>query len=671
MKRILILIMLFMVSLSACNIVNDDLDQVPSKDTIDNGDTDKNEENNASGDTSIDNNPDDSENNGSNNEKEDPIEKQFSIAEPIFDTPILNSIEEVSMEDFFNLGNRVDIKVNISEQELRKLQNDYETGRKSEIYRLANKVTITLKNYNNSFVWEFENVGIRQKGNTSRQNIINGDGSINLNHYKLSFDETFDDPQMYDSEFIALNGNQLYKSREFLGMSGLDFKWNKNYDQTHIKEVYANYLYRACGILVQHVGLSTFSLVETDKGNKETSMGLCTVFEPATKSLIKRSLKSDTNYINMSDWTTEKLGSYGVSGAKYGDLYKCSWGADLTTNSIGGDNIGISNISGSYVPKYDRKTNKDVSYNDTLLRTAVNAIESGNYETISKYVDLEYLAICEAVGFVVGNPDSMRYNMNNYMIYLRRTDGKMVFIPIDSDRCFGITRDWNPKDGNMHLEMLDRKNSNNNDTLKLLLNTILASSNNDAKKLYIEYCNKIKESSWSSTKTFNQYFEMAKASYSNYDFSLNDSNYSFENFINNKLQHIYPISDTGSNDNNTSGSNSEYNNLYIVGTFNNWGDYPSSDLNKYKLNEISDNTYSVTVTIGQNAIETNENGDYIKLKFNNGYKDYSQIDWTLTEDLKTLVMSKGSSAKCYNVKAGDIITVTINTKTLEAIVEIN
>jgi surface protein len=109
---------------------------------------------------------------------------------------------------------------------------------------------------------------------------------------------------MYDSSFINKYGNDAYKDREFLGMSGLDFKWNKNYDATHIREVYANYLYRACGIMAQHSGLSNLSLVQTDKNNKSTSMGLCTVYEPSTKSFIKRSLKSEESYINMTDWET-------------------------------------------------------------------------------------------------------------------------------------------------------------------------------------------------------------------------------------------------------------------------------------------------------------------------------------------------------------------------------
>lgn len=595
------------------------------------------------------------------NEKTETVAK-YKISDPDFSTKKINSIEEISMDDFFNLGNRIDIKIHISQSELDKLQADHHTGLKSEIYRLASKVIITLTNDKIPYKWEFENVGIRQKGNTSRQEIYNGEGNLNLNHYKLSFDETFNDPEMYDQPFISKYGNDEYSTREFLGMSGLDFKWDKNYDHTHIREIYANYLYRACGILAQHSGLSTLSLIETDKGNKETCMGLCTVYEPATKSFIKRSLKSDVEYINMGDWDTEKAGTFGVPEAKYGDLYKCLWGADFSKNSISGNKIGIGNISGSYIPTYDRKTNKDVAYNDTLLRQAVNAISTNNYANISKYVDLEYLAISEAVGFFVGNPDSMRYNTNNFMIYLRRTDGKMVFIPIDSDRCFGIIRDWNPRDGHMHLTPLDRTNSNNNNTISLLLNTILANSNNESKTLYLEYIDMISKSSWMTTNCFNKYFIMAKGSYSDYYFSISDesTNYTFAKYISNKLKTItndLNNNESNNNSSNNSGSTEEYSNVYFVSSINDW----NSNNSKYRLTKTGNYTYSITVDVTK--VE-NDGNNYIKFKFNNG-TGYDQIDWTIDQNTNMLVLSKGSSYKYYGVNVGDVLTITINTNTLE------
>ena len=135
--------------------------------------------------------------------------------------------------------------------------------------------------------------------------------------------------------------------------------------------------------------------------------------------------------------------------------------------------------------------------------------------------------------------------------------------------------------------------------------------------------------------------------------------------MNSKMKQITPLD--GSGDNNNQGSTTEDDNIYLVSTINNWGDYSSSELSKYKLAKIADNTYSITVTI----TKLESDGNYFKFKFNGGYNDYSQLDWTLNEDLTKLVKSKGSSARCYGVKLGDTVTITINTQTLEASVVIN
>jgi hypothetical protein len=145
----------------------------------------------------------------------------------------------------------------MEDSELEKLQNDLdhynETHNKTQLYRHCKSVTITLKNYDNTFSWTIEDVGIRQKGNTSRKEewpIIENGQIASLNHFKLSFDETFDD-EAYGIDKVDWSldqaGYKLRKDREFLGLTGLDLKWNKNYDATHIKEVYASKLYKSAG----------------------------------------------------------------------------------------------------------------------------------------------------------------------------------------------------------------------------------------------------------------------------------------------------------------------------------------------------------------------------------------------------------------------------------------
>ena len=229
----------------------------------------------------------------------------------------------------------------------------------------------------------------------------------------------------------------------------------------------------------------------------------------------------------MGNWKNESVGKYGVQGAKYGDLYKASYGvgsgcsysgADMTLDSISNEKVGIGNLSGSYIPAYERKTNKEASYDDSLLKSTFKAFN--NSSNFSQYVDLKYLAMEEAVSYFVGNPDSLRNNYNNYMLYFRRTDGKMVIIPIDNDRSWGITKDWGPRDGYKNVEIFDQYDVNYNENRNNLLKKTILSKSTETSKLYVEYLKLLLDSDWLKEETFNQYFDIAKKSYSKYNFSL-------------------------------------------------------------------------------------------------------------------------------------------------------
>lgn len=591
-------------------------------------------------------------------------EDVYFLNDPDFLADKKESKDEFTYTDLFNLNNKVDIKITISDSELNELQKSYETGYKSEIYRVADKVELSITNYNNTFTWTYLNVGIRQKGNTSRKDVLI-DGNINnQNHFKLSFDETFDDNEMYSSDFISSMkekiGNDDYSSREFLGLSGLDFKWNKNNDPTHIKEVYASNFYLSGGIMCQHIGLSTVSMIRKDKNNEETSFGLCTLYEPGSKSLIKRSLSSDTSYVNCAKWSDEKNGTYGVSDAKYGDFYKCTYGinegsnsdgADMTLNSITNKKVGIGNISGSYIPAYERKTNTNVNYDDKLLINAINTINNSTYEEIEKVVDLKYLAKEQALSYFVGNPDDLRINSNNYLLYFRRIDGKMIILPYDLDRCFGITKDYNFDNGLTTLKPLSLKSNQGQVRSPLLLKTTLSSTSNTTQNGYLKMIEIIKNSMWVKNETFLSLYDIAKKTYSEYDFSLSNENMSFEEYIGKKI-----LATNDEDINNDIYDTKIYDNLYIVGNFNDWGNYSSEDLLLYKFNYLGDYTYEVEIIIN-NELSNNT----LQFKINAGQNNWSDIDWSLSEDLTTLIKKKDGNAILYDVYKGDVIKVTINT----------
>lgn len=596
-----------------------------------------------------------------------------TFSEPNYEVRRLSNISEVTIDDLFNLGNKVSIAIDISNEELNKLQSDFLRGGKCDIYRLADQVTISLTNYDQTFDWTFKNVGIRQKGNTSRNDIIYGDDINTQNHFKLSFDETFDNPQAYDQDFISqtkskMNGED-YSIREFLGLSGLDFKWNKNFDSTHIKEVYSSYIYQAGGIISQHIGLSEIKMTKTGS-DRQYSFGLCTIYEPAKKSLIKRSLQSEIDYVNMGSWNEEKVGVFGIANEKYGDLYKCSYGigegglsngADMSESSISGNKVGVGNLSGSYVPAYERKTTKKLNYNDDQLRNFISVINSKSYSEIEKVVDIEYLAKEEAITYFLGNPDALRYNYNNYMLYFRRTDGKAIIIPIDNDRCFGITKDLNFKDGLTQSGMLSKDTIQGEQRNSLLNKTFLSNTDNDCKTLYIDICKSLADSPWTKSETFYRYYDIAKNTYSGQNFEKSNENMSFEQYMNAKLK---TINDIGGGEDIILPDTNVYDNLYIVGNFNSWGNYSSQDLEKYHFAYLGNYTYQINITI-ENSLDNNQ----LALKINNGFGNYNEIDWSFSDDLTKLIKSVTRSVKIDNVFQGDSFEITINTNTCEAKIE--
>ena len=126
---------------------------------------------------------------------------------------------------------------------------------------------------------------------------------------------------------------------------------------------------------------------------------------------------------------------------------------------------------------------------------------------------------------------------------------------------------------------------------------------------------------------------------------------SFEEYIDKKI-----LATNDEDINNDIYDTKIYDNLYIVGNFNDWGNYSSEDLPLYKFNYLGDYTYEVEIIIN-NELSNNT----LKFKINAGQNNWIDIDWSLSEDLKTLIKKKDGNAILYDVYKGDVIKVTINT----------
>jgi len=94
------------------------------------------------------------------------------------------SEEEQLFNKMFDINTYVKIEIDISNEELMKIEEDYNVYRnlnsKSPIYRKADKVTFTIGDEK----YEIEEVGIRMKGNTSRTSFYSEEeGMHDLVHF--------------------------------------------------------------------------------------------------------------------------------------------------------------------------------------------------------------------------------------------------------------------------------------------------------------------------------------------------------------------------------------------------------------------------------------------------------------------------------------------------------
>ncbi len=313
------------------------------------------------------------------------------------DTDRLPYNEESIYQQLFDINNKIEVELDVSDETLKQLQKDYETyekkGSKSPIYREAN-LQITITTETDSVTYAIDKVGVRMKGNTSRTDFYDKkDGQYNLIHFKVDFGE-----------------------RTFATLNKLELRWNKNDDSTYIREYYAYEMYRDFGVLAPHINLAVMKVAGEHQG-------VFTICEPVDNAFIEK-------YVAKVD--------------QGGNLYKCNWagiGANLTSKCT----IGVENEEEGRFYNYDLKTNKTAG-DHTKMKNLIAVLnrKGANKDDIARVVDMDNFLAFEAVTYFTGNPDDIRNDYNNYYIYFLKSSGKAVFIPYDVDRVFGLTKDWNP-----------------------------------------------------------------------------------------------------------------------------------------------------------------------------------------------------------------------------------
>lgn len=421
----------------------------------------------------------------SDNEKETTKGNSTEVNAPL-------SADEEIYEQLFDINNTLSIQVEISDEELDKIQEDYEEydsmRSKSPIYRMADKVIISIGDE----VYEIEEVGIRLKGNTSRVPVYDEEtGELNLSHYRLSFNETFDDEVYYGEDakvWASEEERQARKERRFATLKGMEIKWNKNYDTSYIREMYAYEIFRDMGVLAQRVNLCSL-------GVNGENYGVVSIYEPVDQIFIERNLPEED---------------------QGGDLYKCAWTYKPANYVESQVTYGIEDADSGQFYNFDLKTNKKDSTFDTLKEllevTNGNDVSKENFESV---VDTDYLSKFLAASYFTGNPDDIRNNYNNHYVYFLKSSGKAIFIPYDYDRCLGITVGWNPEGTGM--TMVSPYSEDAEASGQSQQNPIICEAILDDGAFCLDSYNtalqKIADSDWLKEEKFKEYYDIAEQNY--------------------------------------------------------------------------------------------------------------------------------------------------------------
>ena len=414
----------------------------------------------------------------------------------------------------------VKVEIDITPFELKKLNEafyDWKKGdaTKADTYRKCNLI-ITV----NGETYRYEEVGIRMRGNTSRTDFVNDNGDIyNLVHFRFSLTETFDGEEYegnawgkecyHDWKRDTAEGEAARKARKdrtFATMEKFYYKWNKCYDQTYIREIYANRMFRAYGILAPHITLAQICIKQRD--NME-SVGVGNLYELIDKQFVKRNFDKQR---------------------KGGDLYKCTYSAkgpaDLTY--IDERNCGIETATEGF--SYDLKTNDDPTEpewsNHRYIKEFVSMLNAGGSAADFKakfrsYIDMDYFARFEAVNYLLGNPDCIRNHANNYYLYFTPADEKGKFtayiIPYDYDRCLGVNYDWNPAQSRVKFGPYTKESTIDENGRKCLnplyTRTILDGGDAELRAMYSNALNVVLSGKWFTYDYYKSIFDAYKLNY--------------------------------------------------------------------------------------------------------------------------------------------------------------
>lgn len=137
----------------------------------------------------------------------------------------------------------------------------------------------------------------------------------------------------------------------------------------------------------------------------------------------------------------DKIWLAGNFSSNTGNLYKCTWPADLVY--LGQNQANYKAIMNGVDRAYDLQTNETADdYSDFVrLCAALDLTDPTQFvQQVQAVLDVDNVIKAYALDIATGNWDDYAYNKNNFYLYFHPVEGKFKYLTFDTDNTFGI--DW-------------------------------------------------------------------------------------------------------------------------------------------------------------------------------------------------------------------------------------
>ncbi len=332
------------------------------------------------------------------------------IEEEDEETEITTEEEKENIEDGMNFIydnlSLAEINLEFSTEEWNKILMNYDQNPYNEEY-----ISGDCKFSKNGTQYNFNNIGLRLRGNTSRRR---PEGKKGESHNPTN-------PDWHHASF-SLKTNRFVKGQKIKGVEKINLKWFKD-DAMYVREIYCYELFKRFGVWTAPVSAYCKLSIKIKEDNNDVYYGIYEMVEPVDSNylIVRKNKFNDTN----------------------GFLWKANWGADLVNASKSNMNLENITLTQTYTPVYDLKTN---TQNLTLAQnqladfiTKLNSKSDVDFKSwIDQAMDVPLFLKSYAVNVMCGMWDDYWNNKNNFYLYFD-SNSKFYFIPFDYDNTLGTS----------------------------------------------------------------------------------------------------------------------------------------------------------------------------------------------------------------------------------------